>query len=183
LGVANKYVGSVLVTHQRQEDLAGDTVTTSQVLKSLLGELELKGESYEQCCLLLPTCPFRSVDDIRKAKKMLTEDVDSVISMKTSPTVPDFIFRENPGSIAKPFVEHSQVINGKTRSQDYPDMYYPNGAVYYAWTKTFCNSSSFYSNNFKILKMPEYRSVDIDIEEDLIYAHAIYERFLNDSNL
>lgn len=178
LEVAKHYPDSKLVTHQRSDALSGDTVTAAHVLSELLHDLSNKGEDYQQCCLLLPTCPFRSVEDIRKAKTRLTPDVDSVISMQPSAVVPDFIFGEGEGNKAKAFVENSSVLQGKTRRQDYPNLFYPNGAIYYAWTEKFLESNRFYSSNFKILEMPEFRSVDIDIEEDLIYAHAIYERFL-----
>lgn len=178
LEVAKQYSNSKLVTHKRSENLSGDTVTAAHVFGELLRDLEEQGEQYEQCCLLLPTCPFRSVEDIQRAKEGLTIDVDSIISMKPSPVVPDFIFGEGKGNKAKAFVENSSVLQGKTRRQDYPNLFYPNGAIYYAWTGKFLESNRFYSSNFKILEMPEFRSVDIDIEEDLIYAHAIYERFL-----
>ncbi|MBF6058668.1 acylneuraminate cytidylyltransferase family protein [Thiomicrorhabdus heinhorstiae] len=178
LEAAEKYGRDKIVLHQRSEAFSGDTVTAPEVLGHLLRELAAQGEEYQRCCLLLPTCPFRSAEDIVKAQALLNAQVDSVISMKPSPVVADFIFQEGNDGVAHPLLEDTRVIQGKTRSQDYPDMYYPNGAIYLAWTETFLKENRFYSRNFKILPMPEFRSVDIDIEEDLIYAHAIYEHFL-----
>ncbi|QKI89568.1 cytidylyltransferase domain-containing protein [Thiomicrorhabdus xiamenensis] len=178
LRVAKEYGRDRVSLHQRSDALSGDKITAPQVLGQLLLELAEEGENFAQCCLLLPTCPFRSAQDIRDAHQLLTEEYDSVISMKTSPTVPDFIFKADDCMTAEPLVKDTMVVHGKTRSQDYPDMYYPNGAIYSAWTEVFLKENSFYSSHFRILPMPEFRSVDIDIEEDLIYAHAIYERFL-----
>lgn len=176
--IVTSYTRDQVELHQRSEALSGDAITTSHVLSQYLLDLSKQGETYEQCCLLLPTCPFRSVDDIRAAYQLLTPEIDSVVSMKVSPSIPDLIFQANDRMFAEPFVADSAVLHGKTRSQDYSEMYYPNGAIYLAWTHKFLQRNSFYSHNFKILPMPEYRSVDIDIEEDLIYANALYERFL-----
>lgn len=182
LQLAEKYGQGKIVLHHRSQKLSGDKVTAAKVLGALLEELQEQGEVFDQCCLLLPTCPFRSAQDIRDAQKLLSPDDNAVISMRTSPTVPDFIFKVDQNLKAEPLVENSRVLHGQTRSQDYPDMFYPNGAIYLAWTKAFLYEYSFYSQHFKILPMPEFRSVDIDIEEDLIYAHAIYERFLKPEN-
>lgn len=178
LQVAQDYGRNQVDLHHRSEVLSGDKVTTAQVLVSLLTELQQQGEHYDQCCLLLPTCPFRDAADIQASQQLLDETVDSVISMKPSPIVPDFVFRALDGQVADPFVKDSSVFKGKTRSQEYANLFYPNGAIYWAWTQSFSQQANFYSPNFKIYAMPEFRSVDIDIEEDLIYAHAIYQRFI-----
>lgn len=178
LDIGRAYLDQGLELHKRSEELSSDHATAQQVLTQILENYAVEGEQYDACCLLLPTCPFRSADDIRDSLVLLTEDYDAIISMKESPLVPQFMFQKDDNGLAHSLVDNSQVHQGKTRKQDYPSLYYPNGAIYWAWSDKFVENSGFYCDRLCIYPMPEYRSVDIDIEEDLVYANAIWERFI-----
>src|SRR5690606_28734508 len=51
----------------RTEDLAGDSVTSLEVIQDALKQLKGKGDDYDAVCLLQPTTPFRSPGLIDKA--------------------------------------------------------------------------------------------------------------------
>jgi len=89
LQIAGGYSG--ITIHKRPSYLAGDDVTTAQVTASIL-------ENYNDikiCGLFMPTCPFRSSDDIIAAVQNLDASCDSVISMKKMEIIPDFLFRSS----------------------------------------------------------------------------------------
>lgn len=181
LALGQAFAAQGLSLHPRQADLAQDQVTAAQVMQHLLQDLASAGEVYDQCCLLLPTCPFRGVEDIHQCQALLTPQVDAVISMRESPVIAEFLFTADSQHRAQRVFNSASDLS-QTRKQDHQTTYYPNGAIYWAWVGAFMQQGRFYSERFAIYAMPEYRSVDIDIEEDLVYAHAIWARFIAPSS-
>ena len=101
----------------RPESMAGDTVTKVQVVKEYLSRKENQGK-YKTVCALLPTCPFRSAEDIQKAFEIFrssepkfligTTEYDFPIQLALSPEREDL-------KVMKPFFEDGYKT---TRSQD-----------------------------------------------------------------
>ena len=116
---------------------------------------------------------MRQGSDIVSAMAMLSAEKDAVISMKVSSIIPDFLFSSDKENHAAPFFEDSKIFSGTTRSQDYPILYYPNGAIYLGWVSAYKEHESFYTKNFAVFPMPESRSVDIDTKEDFLLAQAL----------
>ncbi len=66
----------------RSASLAGDAVPLSEVTLDVLRRLQGMGRSYDHCCVLQPTCPFRSAEDIVQAYELMQEkDADVVVSV------------------------------------------------------------------------------------------------------
>jgi len=168
LKIASKY--DKIEIEQRDPSLSGDFITTSNVLENLINKKLLKHESYELCGLFLPTSPFRTAEDIKRAYELLDDKTDSVISYRESRETPEFMFRKSNDNNMHAVFKDSGIFNGMTRTQDHETVYYPNGAIYLAWTEKFLKYKTFYMKNIKGYVMPLDRSLDIDHQEDLIYA-------------
>lgn len=173
LATASQYQDQGVISLERPEELALDTATTAQTILHAIEVMEeQQNNKFDICCELLPTSPLRTGKDIAEAMALLTTDCDAVVSMQECPCVPDFIFQIDGENKAHAHMEESKVFSGVTRSQDYPSLFYPNGAIYLGWTETYKKTVSFYTKNFKIYPMPVARSIDIDTKEDFTVAQV-----------
>lgn len=172
LAIASSYAEQGIIPLKRPAELALDTATTAQAILHAIEYFEAKGQYFDVCCELLPTSPLRTGSDIKSAMALLSTDTDAVISMQECPCIPDFIFQADDNNKAIAHMEESKVFSGVTRSQDYPSLYYPNGAIYLGWTKVYKEKVSFYTKNFKVYSMPIKRSIDIDTKDDFTVAEV-----------
>ena len=171
LSIASQY--EEIETEHRAASLSGDSITASNVLDNLIRHQDSLGIYYDICGLFLPTCPFRTSEDIKNAYKLLDKNTDSVVSFKESTVRPEFMFSKDENDYALPLIKNSSVFSGKTRMQDYETLYYPNGAIYLGWQKSFMQNRTFYTKNMRAYVMPSNRSLDIDYEEDLLFAELL----------
>ena len=62
------------------------------------------------------------------------------------------------------------------RRQDLPKIYALNGAVYVSEIITLLDRKSFVTEETVPYEMPRNRSLDIDTEDDLLYANTVLRR-------
>ena len=62
------------------------------------------------------------------------------------------------------------------RRQDFPPTFLRNGAVYACRTEVFRTTGTFYGQRLRAHVMPQDRSVNIDSEDDLLYAEFLLAR-------
>lgn len=111
----------------RPASLATDTVGTYEVLLHALDFYEQNGEKYDNIILLQCTSPFRTVDDVKGAVGLYSNDIDMVVSVKESTSNPYYnCFEEEDNGYLR-----LSKGNGKyVRRQDAPKTWEYNGAVY-----------------------------------------------------
>ena len=156
--------------NKRPAKLATDT---SKVIDTVIYYQE-KNPEYEQIWLFLPTCPLRNKNDVINAKKLLTKDVDSVISITEYEFPPSLGLVRGAGGFITSYDYSDPWGNGNTRSQDHPTIHRPNGAVYGTWKKSFVKNKNFYKGKVKSYFMPRSRSADIDTKTDFEIAKALF---------
>ena len=120
----------------------------------------------DEICILLPTCPLRTFDDIDEAIKLFRiKNADSVISY-TKETHPIIWHQyvEDDGRLSQVF--NADLTNNR---QAYKPTFYPNGAIY-IFKSSLLRDNKYYSNNSYAYIMPRERSVDIDTLEDFEYT-------------
>ena len=61
------------------------------------------------------------------------------------------------------------------RSQDNPELYCPTGAIWIARTESLKKDKTFYGQGHKFFEIPWQLAVDIDTEDDLIFAECVSE--------
>lgn len=129
----------------------------------------------QKIALMLPTCPFRDHEDIKNAFKKLNTKTTSVISVTkyTFPVQLGFAINNGTAKISK----NSNLIKGKTRSQDVKDYFHPNGGIYLSWSKSLKKNKNFFKGKVRVHQMDNIKSVDIDNFEDYQIAKLRYKNF------
>lgn len=174
--VRDSYNHTNLAIDKRPTNLASDT---SKVIDTVMhyyreGFTTLQEEhKYDQVWLTLPTCPLRTSIDIHNANDLLTEKVNSVISITDVEFPPTLSLDKKSNHFIHSWHESKPWENGNSRSQDHPIKYRPNGAVYGIWADKLEVFKNFYTNKTIGYFMPRSRSVDIDEEIDFIMAEQL----------
>ena len=130
------------------------------------------GEEYEEVCQLMPNCPLRNADDVRVAHTAFeTRRADFQISC-TSFGWPNpwwALTLDGDGNGERLFPSAIE-----RRSQDLPRLFCPTGAIWIARVPKLMSSGSFYGPEHRFEPMSWISAVDIDDQEDLIFARAAY---------
>jgi len=152
----------------RPKELAGDSVTTIDVIKDVIYRLGIS----DNIVLLQPTSPLRTEQHINEAVALFEEkQANAVVSVceidhpvEWSNSLPNDHNMDN-------FISND-VRN--IRSQDLPTRYRLNGAIYIAKTKVLLKESSFLIGKGSFAyPMKRNVSVDIDDKTDFFFAEAL----------
>lgn len=165
LAIAEKYGVQPLL---RPDELASDTATT---FDAIAHAISVAKEQYEYIVLLQPTSPLRTAKHIDEAilllKNKSADAVISVCAMEHSPLWANTL--PNDGSMID-FIQESHV----TRSQDLPDYYRLNGAIYICLTDRLLSEKSFFiADKIFAYIMDTESSVDIDNQLDFKLVELI----------
>ncbi len=161
--------------HSRKPELAADTTKVWDLVQHYVERDDLRGR-YGAVTLLLPTCPFRTAEDIQSGLELLIPEVDSVVSVTTFEFPPQLSVLEDPETgLLTGLFEPCGLLTGNTRSQDQAICYRPNGAFYISWWTSFQKHKNFFRGAVRLYKMPRLRSIDIDDEVDFEYAEHVYK--------
>lgn len=163
----------VNVPFMRPQDLAQDPAGVVEVALHVLDEFEKEGELFQTLFLLLPTSPFRTVDDIHGAARCFVDRkvgfLHSVVEEAHSP-LSSLICRDG---LLNPL--HPEWINstGAKATQELPRLVRANGAVSIVDVARFRKEKSYYAYPLAAYEMPWERSVDIDTELDFQWAEFL----------
>jgi CMP-N-acetylneuraminic acid synthetase len=153
----------------RPKKISGNKATQFQVVKHATDYLKFKKYNSEIVVLLQPTSPFRDVQIIDKAIKMLIETratcVMSVSLMKQNPFA-SFLIK---GKYLKPF--KSDFVKYSLR-QKRPKFYYPTGSVYAFMTENLQKYGTIYGPKIKPIVENEL-NIDIDTNLDFFICEMI----------
>lgn len=148
--VAAKYGCEVI---ERPKELAQADTTSLAVVR----HVQSKAHS-DAICLLQPTSPFRTSEDIITSFKTLDAmRADAIVSVVEAP--PDLAF--DLGSL--------------NRLRPKQNTYVCNGAIYLLTTEHLLSRGDWYNGVTYAYVMPRERSVDIDTKDDLTRARAFVE--------
>lgn len=162
---------------KRPKHLATDD---SKVIDTVRHYFNDMGRDYDQIWLALPTCPLRTKDDVKQAQKLLTKDIDGIVSITDYEFPPTLGLSQTDRGFIYDWFDKEPYQNDNTRSQDHPKVYRPNGALYGMWCKSFAKYRNFFTGKIKGYYMPRERSIDIDTELDLKIAEVLLSE--RDSN-
>ncbi len=157
------------IPFMRPKELSHSSATSRDVLLHAVRFLEETGERLEEFCLLQPTSPLRTAEDIDGAVALFREKhADFVCSVNEFDHPLDWILEMN---------EHKQIVGRNplkekhlTKGHTY---HRPNGAVYIYRAEFFKREEvSNVEKSYGYL-MPQERSVDIDTRLDFLIAEAL----------
>jgi len=161
----------------RPTHMAGDRVTKVQVVKEYL-ERKKAYEKYENIAALLPTCPFRTANDVKSAVELFNNQS----SYKYLIGVVEYDF---PIQLALEYTDKNKVkmISADsyetTRSQNIAKRYHPNGAIYLATMDAFRANGTFFNEQMLAYEMPAVRSYDIDYPYQFEIAEIMAKKIAN----
>ncbi|MBU1619171.1 MAG: acylneuraminate cytidylyltransferase family protein [Gammaproteobacteria bacterium] len=164
-----------VVCLERPADLATDTANSMDVLFQVLDTLEHNGQEYDRVIWLQATSPLRQAIDIEAALSLYDEkQAKAVVSVTTcehsplwSNTLPD------NGSMSQ-FIR-PEVLG--LRSQDLPEYYRLNGALYIADVQLLKQHRTFFQiPGCYAYIMSALNSVDIDQQLDFDFAQFLIEK-------
>lgn len=158
------------VPFERPSHLAVDPAGVVQVALHALETLQAQGAAFDVICIMLPTCPFRTADDIRNAfERFGSRPEPNLMSVSPFEHTPFNAMGIDSGGILFP---HIPERFGR-KSQEQPAAYRPNGALHILDVAWFQRSRSYLAPPIIAYVMPRERSIDIDTEADFADAESL----------
>jgi len=154
----------------RSAELAEDNITTYDVVKDIVNQLKEQNEFYDYITLLQPTSPLRNVNHLNEAFKNISKNnhVSSLVSVCIAEHHPLWANTLPEDNFIGNFMP-KEIHN--IRSQDLPEYYRLNGAIYICDTKILLTEKTFLPEyGCYAFIMPQAESIDIDTEDDLNLA-------------
>ncbi len=160
----------------RPSNLAADKSPTVPVVQHAISFVEDRMSArLDWVCLLQPTAPLRTEDDIRNSVKIAQKnpDCDSVISVNRVLATHPALMKRIEGNQLVPF---SILETEGTRRQDYtPHAFMRNGAIYLTRRDVIMKDASIWGKHIVPYVMPEERSANVDSELDLKLAELLLQ--------
>lgn len=154
----------------RPEKLAVDPAGVVDVALHAIECLRDRGREFKTIVILLPTCPFRTSDDIREAHRLFkNKQAEFLMSVSMYSHTPFAALKLNPNGCLEP---HFPDYIG-LKAQQMPAAFRANGAVHVLDVAAFEHARSYYAQPLIGYVMPPNRSIDIDREEDLRLAECM----------
>jgi pseudaminic acid cytidylyltransferase len=158
------------VPFKRPDELADDLTPTVPVIAHATQELQKIYSEIKNVCCIYPGVPFIQKDDI----------IGTLDLLKSSDRDYAFPITEFPSQIQRGFVmDNNNLIspifpdNELTRTQDLEASYYDAGQFYWGSTNAWLTNNKIHSNGAGY-RIPNWRVVDIDTQEDWERAERIY---------
>lgn len=159
-----------VVPFMRNTASANDTASSWDVVEEVLSEYEKRGKVFDDFCLLQPTSPLRTAEDIQKAYRIFNEkDAIAVVSVCECEHSPLWCNTLDDSMELKEFIDPRNYL----QRQKLKKFYRVNGAIYIASRKEFQKDQFIYREGSYAYIMSTERSVDIDSLLDFKVAETI----------
>lgn len=167
-----KYVDSQDVeVLSRPKKLAVDPAGVVDVALYSLEVLGTNDRHYKKLMILLPTCPFRSSNDVQDAYRLFVSNhAKFLMSVSEYGHTPFSAMEINADGNLSPYFP--EFIGRK--SQEMPKAFRANGAIHILDVEAFKREKSYYSQPLLAYLMPAERSIDVDTLDDLNYANFLF---------
>ena len=163
--VGKRYGAKII---RRPKRLSKDKSLMIDVIIHSLNWMKKRSIRPEIIVVLQPTSPLRDSKDIDNAIDLFKKSkCHSVVSVVEVPIFWGFVLK---GNYIKPIFSKKYL---KTRSQNLPKTFLPNGAIFISTPENIRKYKSFYTNKTMPYIMPKEKSVDIDTIEDFRIAEKL----------
>lgn len=154
----------------RSELTSSDTASSWDTVLEVLNMYGDLGKEFDTFCLLQPTSPLRSSEDIKAAYKELEKKkAFAVLSMTELDHPLSWCGLLGDKNSLDGFIQKSS----STQRQSQETYYRPNGAIYIVFIPEFRKDQFLYRDGSYAYIMPKERSVDIDTEFDFKFAEFL----------
>lgn len=160
------------VALKRPESLSSDTAQVKHVCLYLLEQFAAQDQPYEEFGLLLPTSPFRTGEDIKKAYELFRAQEANYLMSLVPYSHPPQRAVWCPYGYVQPYFGIDQM----KQAQQVETLYRHDGAIILARVEAFRKEQQFYGSKVVPYFMPVEKSVDIDSPLDLAWAEFLLSR-------
>jgi len=154
---------------KRPTEYASDKAKVYDEVVRLAQIGEISTEWFLTC---LPTAPLRNHVTVEKLLAEWTEEPTPRFSVSKYSFPIQFAFDIDDDGDWRSIFADSPMVTGKTRSQDIPPRYRPNGAMYLQKTVNLESNKTFYIDAKPFL-ISEVESTDVDTEIDFALAEIL----------
>jgi N-acylneuraminate cytidylyltransferase len=157
----------------RDAGLADDHTPVSLATLDVLLQVDPAGERYSTVAQLMPNCPLRTAEDIRRSYDQFSATgSDSQISVtRFGWQTPWWAMSRDQNYRLKPTFEDLVT----QRSQDLPELFCPTGAIWWATAEALKREETFHMPGRTGWEIPWQRAVDIDTEDDWTMAELLMQ--------
>ena len=151
---------------------SNDDASTWDVVAEILNQYNVMGKSFDTFCLLQPTSPLRTDEDIINAYKILLKKAaTAVISVCICEHSPLWCGQLDENCSLNGFIS----VGNNVQRQKISTFYRINGAIYIKKVSDFVDNHNMYCKGSFAYIMPKSRSIDIDTEFDFRIAEAVMD--------
>lgn len=166
--IAEKY--GAVVPFMRSMENASDSASSWDTVEEALSEYEKKGKYFDDFCLLQPTSPLRTAEDIQKAYSIFNEKkAIAVVSVCECEHSPLWCNTLNDNMELEGFIAPQNYL----QRQKLKKFYRINGAIYIVSRKEFQKNRFIYREGSFAYIMTQDRSIDIDSNIDFKIAETL----------
>ena len=157
----------------RSDKNASDQAATDDVIAEVLEKYKTLGREFDAFCILQPTSPLRSAQDIKDAFKLFNQ--------KSQTAVISVCEVEHPiswcGALGEEGSLNGFIKRGGSHQRQGEEIGYRiNGAIYFVSVQTSHKDKFLYRDGSYAYIMPKERSVDIDTEMDFKFADFLMQQ-------
>ncbi len=162
----------------RPESLRGDAIRTDDVAAEFATRPEIQAR-FDSLAVMLPTCPFRSLDDVQGAYHLFQRHAGAiwVIGITEYDFPPQFAL--SLGDDGTSITPQDPVAYQIVTSQLLEKFYRPNGSIYLAPTRKLAQEKTLFGSPLHGYIMPLERSFDIDYPVQLQFADYLMRQRLD----
>lgn len=167
--IAKSYAAEV--PYLRPMNLADDFTHAHVAAREMLEWARKECGQIEAFCHIYPTAPFLQPKDILSGCSAIEGGAPNAYAMMQIPfPVYQVCVRDSEGSLRSLFGEDKVAL----RSQDIPPMYIDVGQMYWFATEYFLQHETAICERTSVVEIPRERCIDIDTEEDWVFAEKLF---------
>lgn len=157
----------------RSDSLADDHTPISEVTADALERLDPEGGKFKYVAQLMANCPLRNSIDVVDSWNFYQENTSTIqVSIfEFGWQNPWWAMRINESGCLDPLFKN--MFDDNVRSQDQPPLYSISGAIWWGSSQVIRRRKTFHVEDRVGWILPWYRAVDIDTEEDWLFAEAL----------
>lgn len=156
----------------RSQATSSDSASSWDMVDEVLNKYRSQGKEYDTFCLLQPTSPLRSYEDIIEAYKIYNEKASfAVVSVCEAEHSPLWCGHLPESKELNNFISEERI-----KQRQAGDVFFRlNGAIYILNIKRYRSDRFLYKKGSFAYVMPQSRSVDIDTDIDFKLAEILLQ--------
>ena len=147
--------------YHRDPKYATEKITVLEAIIAMMSDLERT----DVLAYFLPTCPFLSVDEIKRGTDLLTPEIDSVISVIEYNFPIQLAMIKHDDDMIPVF---DNLNAGLTNSKFIQRHFHPTGAFYISWWDKLIRNKNFFVGNIRGVEMSKENYVDINLPLNIV---------------